>query len=166
MKKNIVLIIMSIISTVILVLTIGNFLLNNKMKKISENIEINLDKCKIDKSSDSHGVFLSDGDYFVKITCSDINYEELSNNWKELPLTKSLIDATTLKKCNNKTCQDIYEEYSIPNISNGYYYFIDRHNDSKNKYDDSELNNRSSYNYTLALLDKDTNIIYYYELDT
>ena len=46
------------------------------------------------------------------------------------------------------------------------YYFLDRHSESKDRYDSSDLNNRFSWNFTLALLDVDKNIIYYYELDT
>ncbi len=59
-----------------------------------------------------------------------------------------------------------YERYDIPNINDGYYYFVDRHYDAINKYDDSMLNKRSSYNFCLALYDLENKIIYYYELDT
>ena len=63
-------------------------------------------------------------------------------------------------------CLPVYERYEISDIKNGYYYFLDRHSESKDRYDSSDLNNRFSWNFTLALLDVDKNIIYYYELDT
>ena len=93
-------------------------------------------------------------------------YEELSGNWKELPLSDSLSQATHLKQCMDGGCKDIYERYMIPTTINGYYYFLDRHSEAKEKHDDSIINERSSYNFTLAIIEKETNIIYYYELDT
>ena len=71
-----------------------------------------------------------------------------------------------MEQCDDNGCKNIYERYSIPKIENGYYYFLDRHNESNDKYDDTNLNNRASWNFTLAIMDIDTNIIYYYELDT
>ncbi len=134
-----------------------------KINKISDTIEINLDNCKIVSDKDTHGGFLGDGDYFAKISCDNV---DLTDNWKELPLSESINTILRVKQCNGDGCKDVYERYNIPNITNGYYIFIDRHDESNNKYDDSELNNRSSYNFTLAILDKETNTIYYYELDT
>ncbi len=54
----------------------------------------------------------------------------------------------------------------IPRIEQGYYYFLDRHTDAKNKHDDTDLRNRYSYNFSLAMYDSKTDKLYYYELDT
>lgn len=133
---------------------------------IINKIEMNNNNCRIVKQVDNHGGFLGDGNYFAKIKCSNIKEEELSNHWKKLPLSSSINEAINIDSCNSEGCLNIYEKYNIPNINNGYYYFLDRNSESNNKYDDTDLNNRYSYNYTLALLDKNTDIIYYYELDT
>lgn len=135
-------------------------------KNIISKIELDNNNCKIVTQKDNHSGFNGDGDYFAKIKCSYIKYNKLSTNWKKLPLSNSLIEATNIDSCDSKGCYNISEKYNIPNITNGYYYFLDRHQKSNNKYDDKNLNNRTSYNYTLAILDKDTNTIYYYELDT
>ena len=132
------------------------------MNYISKDIEIANYGCEIDNNNDTHGGFLGDGEYFAKITCTNINYDELSSNWKELPLTESLNNIMEMIQCDSNGCINVYEKYSIPKIGNGYYYFIDRQNVSS----DNDINDRSSFNLTLALLDKDNNIIYYYELDT
>ena len=152
----------------VIIIFIGlNFSMNkSRIKKMSERIEINIDECQIENREDSHGGFLGDGEMFSKISCPNIKYEELSSNWKELPLSDSLNEVTHLKQCIDDGCNDIYERYLIPTNINGYYYFLDRHSDSRDKFDDSEINIRSSYNFTLAILEKDTNTIYYYELDT
>lgn len=54
----------------------------------------------------------------------------------------------------------------VPKIENGYYCFVDRHSQSKDKKDDSPLLNRYSINCSLAIYDTDTNLLYYLELDT
>ena len=164
MKTKLIILLIACV-VVLTILTIDIFQ-NNKLKRISNKIELDISKCNIDNEEDTHGGFLGDGHYFIQINCSHAFLEELSSNWKELPLSTELQKATSLKMCENNGCKDIYERYSIPNIENGYYYFIDRHNESRDKYDDTNLNNRSSLNYTVALLDIDTNIIYFYELDT
>ena len=118
-------------------------------------------KCKIKNEIDTHGGFNGDGDYFVKIECNKIN--NLKDNWKNLPLTDSLKEVMEMEQCDSKSCKNVYKKYNIPNIKNGYYYFIDKKTNSS---DEVNINNKSSYNFILALLDKDTNMIYYYELDT
>ena len=132
---------------------------------VINNLGLNKDKCKILETTDTHEGFLGDGDYFAKIKCSKIE-DKILKKWNKLPLSDSLKEVTEMKHCDSKSCEDIYKRYNIPNIENGYYYFEDRHSDSTNTFDDSDINNRPSYNFTLAILDKDTNTIYYYELDT
>lgn len=51
-------------------------------------------------------------------------------------------------------------------IENGYYIFEDRHSKSEDRQDDSELFNRSSYNFSLAIYDCDTDRMYYFEYNT
>ena len=135
-------------------------------ESILKKIEIEENKCKIETDVDTHGGFNGDGDYFAKIKCSDLDYKKLSNNWKKLPLTEELNKVMEMKQCDDKECKNVYEKYSIPNIENGYYYFLNRHSESNNKYDDTNLNTDSSWNFTLAIMDMNSNIIYYYELDT
>lgn len=150
----------------IIVLLIILFLVTGcSNNNVISNLGLNKDNCKIIEEKDTHSGFLGDGDYFVKIKCSKIE-DKLNKKWKELPISEPLKEATELEQCNSKSCENIYERYNIPNIENGYYYFKDRHSESTNKYDDTDINNRPSYNFTFAILDKDTNTIYYYELDT
>lgn len=154
---------------IILVLIVMMLILNiyslMPQKNILKTIDID-NKCNIKKEINTHSGFNGDGDYFAKIKCNKINYKELSSNWKKLPLTSNISEVMKMEQCNGNDCKNVYKKYSIPNVKNGYYYFLDRHSKSKNKYDDSNLNKRSSINFSLAILDTDTNIIYYYELDT
>ena len=68
-----------------------------------------------------------------------------------------------LEKCATIGIDDGME---IPYIENGYYFFIDRHSQSTNKYEYNEIHNRASWNYSIAVFDREANILYYYALDT
>ena len=54
---------------------------------------------------------------------------------------------------------------NIPEIKNGYYYFYDRHANSKDTKDDTNIF-RGSFNFSLALYDLDADIMYLLEFDT
>ncbi len=164
-RRLIVLIIGSIILVIGLSIAILDYMYNKSLKRITNSIEINPSSCRLEEEVNTHGGFLGDGDYFAKLSCSKLD-DKLSKHWKELPLSEPLDKAAKTLQCTGDGCKDIYERFNIPNITNGYYYFLDRHGESDNKYDDTNLNSRTSWNYTLAILDKDTNIIYYYALDT
>lgn len=85
---------------------------------------------------------------------------EESELWKPLPLSENTNNLIT-NTINDECAQ------AIPEITNGYYFFYDRHDDaSEDRYDDSQLWNRNSLNCTLAIYDADSDILYVYELDT
>ena len=68
---------------------------------------------------------------------------------------------------DGKGCKNVFDKYSIPDIEYGFYYFKDRTpEETDDRKDDTDLNNRSSYNFTVALFDVYKSTIYYYELDT
>ncbi len=69
-------------------------------------------------------------------------------------------------KDNTEYAYKLADEFNIPRIENGYWLFIDRHGDSVDNYDDVELFNRHSFNFTLALYDAYENMLYYIEFDT
>lgn len=133
-------------------------------ENVSYIIDTDLSECSIIKKTDTHGGFLGDGELFVKLECnSDL---KLNEHWKELPLEDTLKEASLLNICDNNGCLDMFERYGIPKELKGYYYFLDRHSESKDKYDSSSINSRVSYNYSLSFYDSDNKIIYYYEIDT
>ena len=145
----------------LLLLVTGCSILSNN--SIIKDMGISNNTCQIVKEKDTHGGFLGDGDYFAKIKCDNLQVSDLTKSWYILPLPEELKEVTEMEHCNSKDCKNIYERYNIPSIENGYYYFLDRHPDAK---DNANINDRSSYNFTLAIADLDNSIIYYYELDT
>ena len=107
----------------------------------------------------SEETFLGDGEVLYGFQFSNQDVEnQIKNNsrWKQLPVNSTL-DAI-LKKSD-------YEVY-IPEITNGYYFFMDRHREAIDCYDESEVLNRNSRNYTMAIYDSDTATLYYIRYDS
>ena len=140
---------------------------------ISNTLEVDVCDGVVIYQYDDHGGFLGDGEMVVKLSFSDtdcLNRIKESSAWNPLPLTKNLeafVYGAVIYGCNYEPC--IHDEdYNpvVPKIENGYYCFVDRHSQSKDKKDDSPLLNRYSINCSLAIYDTDTNLLYYLELDT
>ena len=137
-----------------------------KLKSISKILGVDISGGTLVLSLDNHGGFLGDGTTFIKIKFTDnicIQQIQKSNVWHTLPFTENLmafLDSASF------LLSDDAGNPRIPTIENGYYCFFDRHPESKNSRDDSELMHRYSYNITLALYDADANILYYLEIDT
>lgn len=132
---------------------------------ISSKTEIKIPLSAKLKNNDSHGGFHGDGESLAKIYFTseqakkielEINYNK---HWRKLPMPERL-----------QNCVSLYteEEMSMPIIENGYWFYLDRHSDADNKYDENERyeEKRASRNYSVAVFDSDENILYYYELDT
>lgn len=117
------------------------------------------------EEKDTHGGFHGDGTYYLILDCSDNKEKalEIVNGWKEMPLSENL----KVVMYGDETYNYYFaEEAKIPEITNGYYYFCDRHSDSTDAGDDTNLLRRASFNFTVAIYDSDTNRLYYAEFDT
>lgn len=141
--------------------------------KIFNVLDIDISSSVEVENSDSHGGFHGDGSTFISFLFEDDTLlEQVKNNdnWNNLPLDKNV---STLVY---GTGTDTYKEGPylsnengepiIPEIDNGYYCFIDRHSESTDKFDDTKVLERNSFNFTIAIYDMDNRILYYAELDT
>lgn len=117
--------------------------------------------------ADTHDGFHGDGSYYLILDCSENKEKALENIkvWKKLPLSKNL-ELIMYGNESGTYGYKLAEEAKIPEIENGYYYFCDRHAESTDSSDDSNLFNRASFNFTLAVYDSDTDRMYYFEFDT
>ena len=141
----------------------------NYFRLMKEESGVELSSCKIIEEDDSHGGFLGDGITRRIYDCRDAKIK-ISNlkKWKELPLSENL----SIEIYGGITIDG--KEYpgqdELPQIENGYYYFIDNHSEVEeegiNRHSDENLLKRASQNYTLGMYDLDTNKFYYYEQDT
>lgn len=84
---------------------------------------------------------------------------KISKNWNSLPLSETL---ELILFGGSKDKKDYNYKFAIkaglPKIKNGYWSFV-----NKNK---SDLLNSNSYNFSIAILDIDNNIMYLYKIDT
>lgn len=136
-----------------------------KYREICLELEVTVPLfCKIDYK-DIHGGFLGDGETFAKVYLSKSQIDRLvkrikkNEHWKEAPVYENLLNRI-------QSSQDF--GYKIPNIKNGYWIFKDRHSEATNIYDETSMfkERRGSVNYSVGILNLDTNILYFYQDDT
>lgn len=122
----------------------------------------------IEEESNSRGGFHGDGSYYLILDCSGNKEKALENltDWKELPLPENLnLIMYGGEKDGMTYGYYLAEEAKMPVVENGYYYFCDRHSESTDSSDASELFDRHSFNFSLAVYDSDTDMMYYFEFD-
>ncbi len=127
--------------------------------------------CGLDiTGSTSHGVFLGNGALTVEFDCTEISESVMQKmkDWEILPLSENL-QLIMYGGTRNGVSYDGYnlaERYGIPEISNGCYFFLDRHSEASNVNDVASLFDRGSFNFSLLLYDFDNAKLYFFEFDT
>lgn len=132
------------------------------ISNISEQLDVDVSAGTVVSEWDTHGGFHGDGTTFMEIRFSDggcLNEIALSPAWAPLPLTPNLRELVS-------RLRDPEDAPLLPHVSNGYYCFIDRFYTATDPKDDTNVLRRGSFNFTLAVYDADTNILYYIEEDT
>ena len=125
---------------------------------------------------DDHGGSHGDGATCIALQFSDDSVlKQISQNdsWQEFPLdetTTALVYGVTNEtdgwvSVNGSYLTDGSGDPLVPEIQNGYYLLIDRQADSGNAAG-ADILHRSSFNFTLALYDTDTDTLYFCKLDT
>ncbi len=118
---------------------------------------------------DTHGGFLGDGSYYLILDCSNNKEQALEKveDWNKLPLSENLnLIMYGGEKDGITYGYELAEEAHMPKIEKGYYMFEDRSLESKDSTDDSELFDRYSLDFSIAIYDCDTDKMYYFEFDT
>lgn len=118
---------------------------------------------------DTHGGFHGDGTYYLILDCSENkgHASEIISTWSELPMSENLQLIMYGGKKNGVSYNyNLAKKAKLPVIENGFYRFYDRHDKSVNPSDDSDIFDRHSFNFSLAVYDSDTDIMYYFEFDT
>lgn len=158
-----------IIWILVIVLTLTACGYSTAQDELSDCLGIDVSRGTLVHEEDDHGGFHGDGTIYVAIQFQDdaVEAEILENTrWKSLPLTdtlSTLIYGTTTVTQEGSVSIGPYLDVTIPEVNNGYYFFYDR---QREIYEDSEVLNRTSFNYTIAIYDADTNQLYYCEYDT
>ena len=125
------------------------------LRRIGRALGVDLSGGTLARFEDSHGGFHGDG-----LTAAEVELDGLEEGlenitgWCPLPMTENAAQAL----------QMFQEEGGAP--EGGFYYLYDRHRQSQDPYDDSQLHQRYSWNFTLAVYDSGAGRLCYYEFDT
>ncbi len=138
-------------------------------------LELGLDlrRGQLVEYEDSHGGFHGDGETVAVVTFSEEGAWELETclgyelpGWEKLPLTG---DAHQVLYGGN-SWRPLFTGANgaplVPELSNGWFYFLDRQIDYKEDYVRESIFSRSSFHFTLAVYDADSRTLYYFQLDT
>lgn len=134
-------------------------------RKISSIIEIEVPITAKIERQDTHGGMVMDGETLARVYFTDEQAKkvlnEIKNNkhWRELPIMERLQEGIIF---------NIDKSMEFPIVENGYWFYLDRHTEANDIYDEYERyeEKRSSTNFSVAVFDSDSNILYYYALDT
>ena len=141
---------------------------SGELSQASRELGLNLSAGQVVEHLDTHGGFHGDGRAYLELRFEGEAAEALAGaitgreGWEPLPLTANLSGAVD-------GCLSEDEAGKIPKISairNGFYCFLDRHSESTDEKDDSELFSRHSFNCSLAIYDLEEDTLYYFTLDT
>lgn len=121
------------------------------------------------EEQDTHGGFHGDGSCHLILDCSQ-NADKaraIVENWSALPLPENL-QLVMYGGEKDGVNYGFYFAQSAhwPTIENGVYKFVDRHSEAKDRSDASGLLDRYSFNFSIAVYDLDSDILYYFEMDT
>lgn len=104
---------------------------------------------------DSHGGFHGDGLTRAEIELDGLE-EKLADapGWKPLPMSENMVRAIEMFEGEGAAAKE------------GWYYLYDRHSESSDPYDDTDLCSRASWNFTAAIYDSQQGRLYFYKFDT
>ncbi len=138
---------------------------SNAMKKeLSRICGVDLTHAVVLEGMDTHGGFQGEGTSYCKLRFSEA--PQLGEGWKELPTSETVTALAYGIQTEHSIIGPYIPEGLIPEVENGCYFFLDQHSESEDPWDDSLVLERYSRNFTLAIYDEDTNILYYVEEDT
>lgn len=140
---------------------------------VESAVGLDLSSGTVLENVDTHGGFHGDGEAYMMIRFPDGALQtQIGANgyWKPLPLTENLSAALYGSNDGHTSRAPMWRDENggpiTDKVVNGYYFFLDRHDQSTDPTDDAQLFTRASYNFTLAVYDTDTHTLYYFELDT
>ncbi|HIX31283.1 MAG TPA: hypothetical protein H9682_04025 [Firmicutes bacterium] len=147
-------------------------------QEVSKTLALDLKNCTIAAHTDTHGGFHGDGETVAIFTWEDKSAIEnqITRNdaWKPLPLPDELTavfygleyEKDGMTYGLGPLAADEDRTPLFPTVENGYYFFLDRSDESRDQHSTEGLWDRYSFNFTAALYDTDSGALYYYALDT
>lgn len=147
-------------------------------RNIGRALSLDCSAGNITRRYDSHGGFLGDGVSFYALTFPDDALTQTlaqSGAWKPLPAGEQVSAALWGVETDILSVAPLVMNYSdyeagafVPRVTDGYYFFRDRHSAAADPKDETHLfdEDRSSYNFTVAVYDSAAHMLYFAEVDT
>ena len=135
---------------------------------ISMVLGADVNPAKVISKGDDHGGFHGDGERYIEFEFEDDTFEDTikeDNTWHPLPIKDDTVTALLYGLETPEMTYGPYLENEMPRVEHGYYFFYDRHSVSNDPFDTSGVLDRASLNFTVAVYDSDTDILYYAEMD-
>ena len=125
---------------------------SGRYSRIAGELGLDLSRSVIELEEDSHGGFHNDGLLRLQLRLAEDDFEP-GEAWEPLPMDQ---ETETL-------FYGVHDEISdfMPKAEKGYYFVLDRGDPS-----DGPVLERPSYNFTIALYDTASGMLYYCALDT
>ncbi len=140
-----------------------------KPDRLKTQLGIDRSDFTVVSETDTHGGFHGDGMSCLVLNCSGNREKAMAavSGWKPLPLSENLSLIVYGGERDGVSYEyNLAEQWGMPKIENGWYRFIDRDSESTDSGDDTQLFNRASMNFTLAVYDGDTDLLYVCDFDT
>ena len=147
-------------------------------EEVSQALGLDVSGGQVVSASDNHGGFHGDGTTFVELQFADdavLEQIKEGGDWEALPLdrtARALVYGVTEETGTEETGITVFQSGPylkdsdgnplVPEIREGCYRLIDRHAEAG----ESDILERSSFNFTLALYDTGADTLYFFELDT
>ena len=141
---------------------------NSKDNLHAEHFGFETAKFTVVEEEDARGGFLGDGSYSLVLDCSANSEQarEIVKDWIPLPFSENLELLMYGGEKDGVEYGYFSEQANWPEIRNGVYKFVDRNSDAEDPSDDKEILSRGTANFSIAVYDLDSDMLYYFEADT
>ena len=139
------------------------------LKNISDKTEVDFSSAAVSLYQDTHEGFLGDGATFAVVNCKNTGIKEkiaANPNWKPFPPSDTIRRIFYGIKGSSSLLSQLKGSPEIPDIQMGYYYFLDRHDESKDRHSEEGVFDRASLNFSAAVYDDATDRLFFFEFDT
>ncbi len=132
--------------------------------RVSNDLNIDAGGAVVQESMDTHGGFHGDGTTYVVLDFSQdpLTGCPIGEGWHTMPLTED-IQTLIYGIATEYGRQGPWLDVTIPQVKQGYWFFYDRY--GKN-FDDENVWTKGPLNYTFALYDAHSHILYFTKFDT
>lgn len=153
---------------------------SNPTDQVSERLGTDASDFSVTTYYETHGGFHGDGETVLIMALTPEQEERLLKDTEnhfcrfDLPFSNAIsavlyggyMDHGGVERYHSPLFTRDNGDPIVPEITNGFYLFYDRHSESTDPSSDFRLHYRSSWNFDLAVYDADTQTLYYLVFDT